>query len=204
MCSLFFFASLLARSSRQIFSTLTSTHFMSFFEMPKTKLLFHLFFTFVICKKNIYFIYEKTVRRAPKWIIRYFAGLIFWRRNFHQMRVPKILIFICASCVTQKRRISIFKICTLIWFFMQTKQFDFLLSIHVLILHFLLCQFFTKNYLYHTLKRLKKIVTLSKHNFFWKIIKKIDFFKFLHCGGGWHSPLRSSNHRAEIKFDPPF
>ena len=84
-----------------------------FFEMPKTKLLFHLFFTFVICKKNIYFIYEKTVRRAPQLIIRYFAGLIFWRRNFHQMRVPKILIFICASCVTQKRRISIFKICTL-------------------------------------------------------------------------------------------
>ena len=166
MCSLFFLLHCLLAHRDKFFQRWHRPTSCRFFEMPKTKLLFH----FCNLQKNIYFIYEKTVRRAPQLIIRYFAGLIFWRRNFHQMRVPKILIFICASCVTQKRRILIFKICTLIWFFMQKKQFDFLLSIHVLILHFLLCQFFTKNYLYHTLKRLKKIVTLSKHNFFWKII----------------------------------
>ena len=73
----FLFASLLARSSRQIFSTLTSTHFVSFFLRCQKLNFFFACFSLCNLQKNIYFIYEKTVRRAPKWIIRYFAGLIF-------------------------------------------------------------------------------------------------------------------------------
>ena len=78
---------------------------------------------------------------------------------------------------------------TLIWCFVQKKQFDYWLSFHLLIPYSLLREFLTKKCLYHTLKKLKKIGNALQTNFFEKVNQKKSIY---------------SSFCIVVAVDPPF